>query len=91
MRNPQLLTVAEVSSCGTAGQENGTVSHITSQLLRDMAKTGEFQDSLRDLAAIAAMQGILSISETDHHPAIVASAAVSYADALLAELEKEKP
>ena len=47
--------------------------------------------TLRDLAAIAAMQEILSIATANHRPVAVANAAVSYADTLLAELEKPTP
>jgi hypothetical protein len=45
--------------------------------------------NLRDLAAIAAMQGLLTNSLPGTNCGVLAIDAVNYADALLAELEKE--
>jgi hypothetical protein len=72
MRNPPLLISAQVPRCEKAGQENAAVSQIT----------------LRDLAAIAAMQAMLaSPSPYAKSKAELGRYSAECADALLAALE----
>jgi len=78
MRNPELLI--SLQRIDNEGHEQGTpllMSKIT----------------LRDLAAVAAMQGLLSAVKEEETPAFesIGLLAVRYADALLTELEKGKP
>ena len=74
MRNPNFLSFMAVTKATWEGAENVSISEVT----------------LRDLAAIAAMKGMLANAGRDALPdGHVAARSVQLADALLAELEKQ--